>query len=89
MPYIKTYGLAVHAANWGMVKPERKKKIERDLSRLAGKIVRSNPPRVGLKTRFIFNIMKMTHAKGWDSSPREKEYWEERGWLGKERPWDK
>lgn len=44
---------------------------------------------VGIKTKFIFNIMKMTHEKGWDSSTREKEYWESHGWLGKVRPWKK
>ena len=89
VPYVKSYGLAVQAANWGMVKPERKAKIEKKLVRLAGEIDGSNPPRIGFKTKFIFNVMRMTHIKGWDSSPREKEYWEERGWLGKKRPWNR
>lgn len=87
VPYIKTYGIPVQAANWKMVKPERKAKIEKDLTCLAAKIDCSKPPRVGFKTKAIFNIMKMMHQKGWDSSPKEKEYWKERGWLGKSRPW--
>ncbi|MDD3410759.1 MAG: NADPH-dependent oxidoreductase, partial [Eubacteriales bacterium] len=62
---------------------------EKKLVRLAGQIDSSNPPRMGFKTKFIFNLMRMTHIKGWDSSPREKEYWEERGWLGKKRPWNR
>jgi hypothetical protein len=78
VPYVKTYGLAVQVANRGMMKPERKAKIDC-----------SKPPRIGLKTKFIFSMMKMTHAKGWDSSPREKEYWEKRDWLEKKRPWKK
>ncbi|MEA4815063.1 MAG: NAD(P)H-dependent oxidoreductase [Oscillospiraceae bacterium] len=89
VPYIKTYGLAVQAANWDMVKPEKKEKIERHLTKLASKIHADEGPRVGFKTKFIFNMMKMTHVKGWDSSPVEKQYWEERGWLGKTRPWKK
>jgi len=31
----------------------------------------------------------MAHKKGLDSSPVEKQYWEDRGCLGKERPWKK
>lgn len=89
VPYIKSYGLPVQAMNWAAVKPERKEKIEKDLVRLAGKLDCSKPPHIGLKMKFIFNMMKTMHAKGWDSSPREKEYWEEQGWLGKVRPWSK
>ena len=87
VPYIKTYGLSVHAANWDMVKPERKAKIERDIARITAKINCSKPPRVGIKTKFIFNMMKGMHKAGWDSSPVEKKYWEERGWSGRARPW--
>lgn len=87
VPCIKTYGLAVQAKNWGEVTPEKKAKIERDISRIANNINCSKPPHVGLKTKFIFNIMKMMHQKGWDSSLVEKEYWQSRGWLEKARPW--
>lgn len=85
--YIKTYGLPVQAMNWNMVKPERKAKIEKEIDHIATQIDCSKPPRIGIKTKFIFNIMKMTHVKGWDSSPVEQEYWKERGWLEKIRPW--
>ena len=89
VPYIKTYGLAVQAMNWEMVKSQRKAKIEKDINRISAKINRSDSPRVGIKTKVIFNIMKMTHVKGWDSSPVEQEYWRARGWLDKARPWKK
>ena len=88
VPSIKTYGIAVQASNWDMVKPEKKAKIERDLTRIADRIPQNKTPRVGIKTNFIFNMMKMTHIKGWDSSPIEKEYWDAHGWLGKQRPWN-
>lgn len=89
VPSIKTYGLAVQAANWNMVNTEKKAKIQKDISHIAKKISCSKPPRVSIKTKFIFNIMKMTHKKGWDSSPVEKKYWQEHGWLEKSRPWKK
>lgn len=87
VPYIKTYGLAVQAKNWGEVKPEKKAKIEKDISCIANQIDCAKPPRVGFKTKFIFGIMGKMHSAGWDSSPVEKEYWQERGWLKKARPW--
>jgi len=58
VPSIITYGLPVQAANWDTVKPERKAKIEKDIARITAKINPSKPPRVGLKTKFIFGIMK-------------------------------
>ncbi len=87
VPFIKTYGTPVAAMNWGMVKPQKKEKIQKDIKRIAAKIDCAKPPRVGIKTRAIFGIMGKMHAAGWDSSPVEKEYWVERDWLGKARPW--
>ncbi|MDO4556539.1 MAG: NAD(P)H-dependent oxidoreductase [Lachnospiraceae bacterium] len=87
VPYIKTYSLAVQAMNWQMVNPEIKDKIENKLSRLAAHMNCQKQPRVGIKTRFIFFVMKKMHAASWDASPTEKLYWESQGWLGKERPW--
>lgn len=89
VPYIKTYGLAVQAANWNTVKSQKKLKIESDLTKIASKIRLVKEPHVRFKTKFIFNIMRMMHTKGWDSSPVEKQYWEEHDWLSKSRPWKK
>lgn len=87
VPYIKSYGIAVHAMNWSTVKDAKKAKIEKDMTKLAKKFNCRNKPRIGIKTRFIFRIMGMMHRARWDSSPVEKEYWVERGWLKNERPW--
>lgn len=87
VPYIKSYGIAVQAANWGMVNENKKTKIDNDLTRIAKNLNCDKPPRVGINTKFMFRIMRMMHLKGWDSSPVEKEYWEYNGWLGKNRPW--
>jgi multimeric flavodoxin WrbA len=87
VPYIKTYGIAVQAMNWDMVKNKKKAKIEKDMTGIAKKLRCEKAPRVGVKTRLMFRMMGMMHAAGWDSSPAEKQYWAERGWLGKGRPW--
>jgi hypothetical protein len=49
--------------------------------------MRTGKPHVGIQTRMLFRMMAGMHKSGWDSSPVEKAYWEERGWLGKSRPW--
>ncbi len=69
-----------------MVKPERKAKIEKDISCIAEKIDCIKPSHVGTQTKLIFN-MNMMYEKGRDSSPADKEYWQERGWIGKARSW--
>lgn len=87
VPYIKSYGVALQAMNWDMVAPGKKEKIRKDTARLAKKLSDGKAPSVGIKTRFIFWIMAGMQSRGLGSSPTEKEYWEENGWLGKKRPW--
>ena len=87
IPKIFTYGARVMAMNWDSVKPDVKQKVERDLGKLATKLSKTTPPRVGLKTRFIFAMMANMQRENWSSSPTEKAYWQERGWLDKARPW--
>ena len=87
IPYIKSYGIAVQAMNWDMVKPSKKDKIEKDITRLARKLSQNRKPFAGIKTRFMFRMMAGMQAAGWGSSPMEKEYWANNGWLGKKRPW--
>ena len=88
VPKILTYGIAVQAMNWEMVKDKQKVKIERDTTRLAKKISSTKKPSIGIKTRFIFKIMAGMQSAGFGSSPIEKEYWAKNGWLGKKRPWN-
>ena len=87
VPFVKSYGIAVQAMNWGMVKDEKKIKIEKDMTKLAKKLSCDKKPRVGIKTRFMFRMMGMMHSAGWDSSPVEKQYREEKGWISGKRPW--
>ncbi|MCH5270037.1 MAG: NAD(P)H-dependent oxidoreductase [Lachnospiraceae bacterium] len=86
VPYIKEYGIAVQAMSWEQVSQEKKEKINADMVKLAGAIQKANI-HVGIKTKFMFNIMRMMQIKGWGSGESEKEYWEKNGWLDKRRPW--
>lgn len=81
------YGIAVQAMNWKGVAEKKKGKIERDTDKIAKKLSMKKKPKVSVKTKFLFNIMRMMHKKGWDSSPTERVYWENEGWLDKKRPW--
>lgn len=87
VPEIRSFALPVHAMNWEGVDGKTKDKIARKLDGLARGVTRRGDPKTGWKTKILFFIMRGLHAKGWDSSPKEGEYWKERGWLGKSRPW--
>lgn len=87
VPFIKRYGISVQAMNWNGVSDKKKVKIEKNMTRLAKKLSGTKNPRVGLKTRFLFSMMGRMQKSGWGSSPVEKQYWQDNGWLGKQRPW--
>lgn len=87
VPFILKYGLAVQAMNWDGIGQAKKVKIDKDTTRIAQKLSSDKKPHVGLKTRFIFNMMGMMQKKGWGASPVEKEYWKQNGWFDGERPW--
>ena len=87
VPKIYRYGTRVEAMNWESVKPKIKQKIEKATAKLAKRLSKNTPPRVGIKTRFMFFIMAGMQKANYNASPREKEYWQNQGWLGKARPW--
>ena len=87
VPVVKRYEIAVQAMNWEQVNPEKKRKIERDVEKMADSLLKKKP-KPGIKTKLMFSLMRMMQIKNWGASPTEKEYWNEKGWLGKSRPWD-
>lgn len=89
IPVVKSYGIAVQAMNWDGVSGKKKEKIQKDILKLARKLARKKKIRVPLKTKFIFNMMAGMQKAGMGSGPMERKYWEDKGWLGKERPWKK
>ena len=87
VPYIKSIGVALQAMNWDMVSEKKKEKLDKITTKLAKKLSNNKQPFVGFKTRFIFFVMGKMQAAGMGSSTIEKTYWEENGWLDKNRPW--
>lgn len=89
VPSVYKYGMSVQAMSWDGVSEKKKLKIDKDMTRLAKKLSVKNPPKIGFKTRFMFSMMRMMQIKNMGSSATERKYWEDMGWLGKNRPWKK
>lgn len=87
VPWVKTYGIAVQAMNWESVSPKKKAAIEKKVRSLAAAISTRQSVRPGLKTKVIFEAMRMMQKKDMGSDPAEKAYWQQKGWLNKNRPW--
>ena len=86
VPYIKEYGITVQAMSWEQVSDKKKEKINLDIVKLANSI-KKEKIHIGIKTKFMFNMMRMMQLNDWGSSKIEKEYWRKNGWLDKKRPW--
>ena len=79
-------GIGVAATDWNSVSPKKMKTIEKKTDSVAKKILSSaGSVKPGLKTKFYFYIMRMMQKHGWNE--RDVNYWKERGWLDKKRPW--
>lgn len=87
IPSIKKYGVSVQASGWNMVSDEKKSQIDKKTTQLAKKLSSNRKPGVGIKTKMLFNMMRMMQKKGWGSGEAEKVYWQEKGWLDRKRPW--
>lgn len=85
---IYTYGVAVAATSWEEVEKAKKDKIELEIDKIVLKLKRDTEKvKPGIKTKILFYIMRSMHKKG--MNPVDQEYWKEKGWLDKERPWGK
>ena len=86
IPKTYRYGAGVAAVSWEGVKPKLKRRIEAKTTALARKIQR-NQGRVkpSLKTKCFFYIMRLLQKRDWN--PVDADYWREKGWLGRTRPW--
>ena len=81
------YGVSVAAVNWNGVSEKKKRKIDKATSEIAKKIGnRSGNVKPGIKSRGMFMVMRFMQKI--ISNPKDVAYWEEKGWLGKERPWE-
>ena len=87
IPYILPYGITIQAMNWNGVSDKNKEKIEKDTTKLAKKVAKKKAVKVGLKTKTIFMLMRMMQKANLGSGEADRAYWEQNGWLDKERPW--
>lgn len=87
IPKIYKLGMAVQAMNWNGVTSDKREKIGIAADKIAKKLSRNVAPSVGIKMRFMFEMMGMMQKKGWNSSPIETQYWREKGWLNGKKPW--
>lgn len=80
------YGKAIRATSWKQVTEKRKQKMDAELTNLANKIKKQQGKVVpSLKTKLFFFGMSMAHKKG--MIPVDDQYWREKGWTGRKRPW--
>lgn len=85
---IYSYGIGVQAISWTQVSEKKKAKIDKKTSALAKAIsAREGKLHSTLKTKAIFNVMRMMNKKPWN--PSDGDYWREKGWMGSKRPWKK
>ena len=83
---IYKYGIAVRAVSWEQVDGKKKRDIEKKLDALAQKIEgRQGKIRSSVKTRVIFNVMRQIQKHDWNEA--DVQYWQNKGWTGKKRPW--
>ena len=85
----RSYGYAknVSAINWEGVPAKKKSRIEKEVTRLAKKILKKQgKARPGIKTKVVFNIMGL-FQKSSDWNPTDREHWVKNGWLSGKKPW--
>lgn len=81
-----TYGVGVRAVSWASVSDKLKYRIEKKTTSLARKIKRNDGTiKPSIKTKAFFSIMRSVVKTGWNEV--DKNYWVEKGWTGKKRPW--
>ena len=80
------YGVAVMETSWERVNAQKKQKIEKKLETLARKIrKRQGHIKPSIKTKVFFSVMRMMQKHGLNEA--DADYWKDKGWTGKKRPW--
>lgn len=83
---IYKFGVAVNETSWNRVKDDKKLSYDKKLSTLAKKIAqKQGRVKPSVKTKVIFNFMSIMQKNGFNKP--DMEYWKEKGWTGKNRPW--
>lgn len=83
---IYTYGESVRAVSWEKVDSQIKKRIEQKATIIANKIKKNSATLTpSLKTKMFFYVMRLLQKKGLNKP--DMDYWQEKGWIEKARPW--
>lgn len=76
--------VTVGASSWDEVSIKRKYKIEKSTNLIAKQVRKKKAANFRLKFLFLlFRLMQKSNE--WNAT--DKNYWKEKGWLEKERPW--
>ncbi len=90
IPKVYRLSFKVAASDWDEVSEKIIAKIETKTSHTARKIVKTvladGHATPGVLTKMFFYIMRMGQMAN-DYLSLDKDYWEDKGWLGKARPW--
>lgn len=82
------YGVGVREVCWDRVDAKIKCRIEAKTSSLARRIRKNlGTVKPSVKARAFFSIMRIVQKNGWNKA--DSDYWREKGWTGKKRPWKK
>ena len=83
---IYTFGMGVAATSYEGISEKKIKAINSKTDSIANRI-RKNHGRVkpGFKTKAFFFIMHLLQKNGWNK--KDVDYWKEKGWTEKKRPW--
>ena len=88
VPKVYELGVAVAATNYEQIKESKKKDIEKEEAKIAIKVIKRNGKvKPGFKTKAFFFLMHLLEKNGWNK--KDVDYWCDKGWLGKARPWRK
>lgn len=83
---IYKYGIRIKAVTWDDVKDDIRKKMEKDSEKLAKKIKKNQfKLRSTIKTKMFFYLMRLYHKNNYSQADRD--FWNDKGWMGKVRPW--
>jgi multimeric flavodoxin WrbA len=87
IPKSFSYAKNIRATNWEMVPAKKKARIEKEVTRLAAKILkRQGKVKPGMKTKAIFKLMGLMQKSN-DWNPADREHWVKNGWLSGKNPW--
>lgn len=89
IPKVYRLHFGVMAASWDGVEDKVKEQMVLETDKIAQKIIsRKGYPTPGIKYKFMFSMLRSFHKN--NDLPlfaTDKQYWVDKKWLGKDRPW--